>query len=637
MSDSLKHECGIAFVRLLKPFDHYGLKYGTPLYGFNQLFLLMEKQHNRGQDGAGIGCVKLDMPHGKAFMFRDRDPTTQALAQIFTRQLASYDAKFRSTTLIPELPGSFKENFDFGGEILLGHLRYGTSGNLDAGSCHPYFRKSIWPTRNLMLAGNFNITNSGDLNTSLVQRGAHPIFSTDTQSLLEEIGFWLDEEHTSLYRELRENLTGAEIPPVISRRLDVAKVLRSASKNWDGAYALIGLIGNGDCFILRDPNGIRPCFYIQNDEVFSVASERAALMTIFSVAKEDVHELAPGHAIIIKHDGAISIEEIIPPRAPKHCSFERIYFSRGNDPEIYAERKALGAALVGKVLDVVGNDMEHSVFSFIPNTAEVAFYGLIHEIYRRWRTNTRDAILDAAATGKLDKAFLDHLFSSTWPRSEKIAHKDIKLRTFISEEKSRKRMASHVYDVSYGTVRDGDNLVVVDDSIVRGTTLRQSIIRMLARLAPKRIIIASTAPQIRYPDCYGIDMSEMGKFLIFQAAVSLCNETGKKELLREVYQRCAAQADKPAEEMENFVKLVYEPFTEEQLSRRAALLVTPEDSDWQGELVLVFQSIENLHKACPTSPGDWYFTGDYPTPGGLATLNRAYLNFYEKRSGRSYS
>ncbi|MDR2430266.1 MAG: amidophosphoribosyltransferase [Puniceicoccales bacterium] len=639
MSDTLSHECGIALVRLLKPLAYYEQKYKDPLYGFQQLFLLMEKQHNRGQDGAGIGCVKLNMPHGHAYMYRDRDPTAQALTNVFTRQMDSFNAKVATSDIIPEMPETVKTHFDFGGEILLGHLRYGTSGSLDASACHPYFRKSIWPTRNLMLAGNFNITNSSDLNASLVQRGAHPIFSTDTQSLLEEIGFWLDDEHNRNYHQLRdiEHKSGAEIPPLISQRLDIAAILRKASREWDGAYALIGLIGNGDTFVLRDPHGIRPCYYLHNDEVLAVTSERAALMTIFNAPCEAIDELTPGHAIIVKSDGATRIEKIIAPVEPKrHCSFERIYFSRGNDPEIYLERKTLGAALATQVLAAIENDFEHTVFSFIPNTAEIAFYGLIHEIYSRWRATTIDAILHAAETQTLTRTHLEHLLNTTWPRSEKVAHKDIKLRTFIAAERKRTRMASHVYDISHGAVNKGDNLVVVDDSIVRGTTLRQSIIRILTRPCPRRLIIASTAPQIRYPDCYGIDMSEMGKFLIFQAAVALCKETGKEILLRETYEKCVRQSTLPAKEIKNFVQCIYEPFTEEQLSRRAARLVTPPDSEWNGELILVFQSIENLHRSCPTSLGDWYFTGEYPTPGGYAALNRAYINFYENRDGRSY-
>jgi len=646
MSDSIKHECGIAFVRLLKDIPYYVSKYGTPLYGMEQLFLLMEKQHNRGQDGAGIGCVKLNAPKGKPFMFRDRDPSGQAITNLYTRQLDAYDAVCDAHVEIG-LPidlkaKKFKEHFDFGGELLLGHLRYGTSGGRDAetSACHPFWRKSIWPTRNLMLAGNFNITNSGILNENLTQRGAHPIYGTDTQSLLEEIGFHLDEEHTALYRKLRDDpaFPASEIPSEISRQFNLAKVLKAASKDWDGAYALVGLIGNGDAFVFRDPNGIRPCHYILNDEVFAVASERAALMTIFDVPQEDVRELGAGTAAIIKHDGAFSIEEILP-AAPKirHCSFERIYFSRGNDPEIYRERKKLGALLAPKVLNAIGNDFEHSVFSFIPNTAEIAFYGLIHELYRQWREKAKTAILNASAKGELDEELLDKVLFKTWPRSEKVAHKDIKLRTFIANEKSRVKLASHVYDMSYGTFAADENLVVVDDSIVRGTTLRKSILRLLSRPKPKRIIVCSTAPQIRYPDCYGIDMSELGKFLIFQAAVALCEERGMRGLLDVVEKKCRAQANLPHDQMKNHVSEIYAPFTEDELSRKAAQIVRPdpEKTGWNGEVVLVFQTIEALHEACPTSKGDWYFTGDYPTPGGLAVLNKAYLQFRDNITDRA--
>jgi amidophosphoribosyltransferase len=638
MSDSLAHECGIAFVRLLKPLQHFEEKYHTPLHGFNQLFLLMEKQHNRGQDGAGIGCVKLDMPRGQAFMFRDRDPSSQALTNIFSRQLDAYSAKIRGGDIVPEWADTVKTHFDFGGEILLGHLRYGTSGGLDGSSCHPYFRKSIWPTRNLMLAGNFNIANTSQLNESLIQRGAHPIFSTDTQSLLEEIGFWLDEEHTQLYRQLRDeqHLAGDQFPGEISKRLDVAKVLRTASKNWDGAYSLVGLIGNGDSFVLRDPNGIRPCYHTRDSEIFAVASERAALMSIRGVRQEDVHELPPGHALIIKNDGTITDEEILPPAAKKHCSFERIYFSRGNDPEIYQERKKLGAALTDQVINAVGGDLEHSVFSYIPNTAEIAFYGLIHEIYNRWRHRTRDTILAAAANGPLTPEALDKILSDGWPRSEKIAHKDIKLRTFISAEKNRLQLASHVYDISHGAVREGENLVVLDDSIVRGTTLRESIIRILSRPNPRRIVVCSTAPQIRYPDCYGIDMSELNKFLAFLAAIALCKETKQTDIIHEIYTQCRAQLADTAQPRQNHVRKLYDLFTTDALSAKAAELVRPKDTDWKGDLVLVFQNIENLHKSCPTSLGDWYFTGDYPTAGGYNTLSRAFVNFYENRPDSSY-
>jgi amidophosphoribosyltransferase len=637
MSDSLRHECGIALVRLTKDLKWYQEKYGSPLHGFNQLFLLMEKQHNRGQDGAGIGCVKIGAENGEAFLFRDREIGAQGLTQIFTRQIKTYADKVREAVIVPEFPETVKRHFDFGGEVLLGHLRYGTSGNFDSVSCHPYARKSIWPTRNLLVAGNFNLTNTSELNSSLTERGAHVIYSTDTQSILEEIGFWLDEEHDRLFKAFKDQgLSGMAVQDEISKHLDVGNVLRKAAKHWDGGYAIAGLIGNGDSFVLRDPNGIRPCWYVRTEDLFAVASERVALMTIVGVAQEDVQELPPGHALIMKADGRHAVEVVHAPGERRHCSFERIYFSRGNDPEIYAERKALGAALADEVLALIQDDHQHAIFSYIPNTAEIAWYGLMEELRLRRRSQVRRQLIEAQRAGKLDEATIDRLVLGGWPRGEKVAHKDVKLRTFISQEKNRMQMASHVYDISYGTVKAGDTLVCVDDSIVRGTTLRQSILRILARPNPKRIVIASTAPQIRYPDCYGIDMSEMGKFLAFQAAVALCKERGMGDLLREVYEDCAAQAKLPTAEMRNHVKRIYDAFTEQEIAAKAAELVYPVKSGWKGELVLVFQKIASLHRACPTSRGDWYFTGDYPTPGGLGVLNRAYMNYWEKREGRAY-
>ena len=637
MSDSLRHECGIALVRLTKDLKWYQEKYGTPLHGFNQLFLLMEKQHNRGQDGAGIGCVKIGAENGEAFLFRDREIGAQGLTQIFTRQIKAYSDKMREAVIVPEFPETVKRHFDFGGELLLGHLRYGTSGNFDSVSCHPYARKSIWPTRNLLVAGNFNLTNTAELNASLTQRGAHVIYSTDTQSILEEIGFWLDEEHDRLFKAFKDQgLEGAAVQAEISKHMDIGNVLRRAAKNWDGGYAIAGLVGNGDSFVIRDPNGIRPCWYARTEDLIAVASERVALMTIVGVSQEDVHELPAGHALIMKADGRHSIESFHAPGEIRHCSFERIYFSRGNDPEIYAERKALGAALADDVLAQIRDDHDNAVFSYIPNTAEIAWYGLMEELRKRRRAQVSEKLIAAQRAGKLDEALIEKLVLGGWPRGEKVAHKDVKLRTFISQEKNRMQMASHVYDISYGTVREGDTLVCVDDSIVRGTTLRQSILRILARPNPKRIVIASTAPQIRYPDCYGIDMSEMGKFLAFQAAVALCKERGMADLLREVYEDCVAQAKKPTNEMRNHVKRIYDAFTEEEIAAKAAELVYPAKSGWKGELVLVFQKIASLHKACPSSRGDWYFTGDYPTPGGLGVLNQAYINYWEKREGRSY-
>jgi len=637
MSDSLRHECGIALVRLTKDLKWYQEKYGSPLHGFNQLFLLMEKQHNRGQDGAGIGCVKIGAENGEAFLFRDREIGAQGLTQIFTRQIKTYADQVREGVIVPEFPETVKRHFDFGGEVLLGHLRYGTSGNFDSVSCHPYARKSIWPTRNLLVAGNFNLTNTSELNASLTERGAHVIYSTDTQSILEEIGFWLDEEHDRLFKAFKDQgLNGMAVQDEISRHLDVGNVLRKAAKNWDGGYAIAGLVGNGDSFVLRDPNGIRPCWYVHTEDLFAVASERVALMTIVGVAQADVQELPPGHALIMKADGRHSVECVHAPGERRHCSFERIYFSRGNDPEIYAERKALGAALADEVLALIQDDHHHAIFSYIPNTAEIAWYGLMEELRLRRRSQVRRQLLDAQLAGTLDAAMIDRLVLGGWPRGEKVAHKDVKLRTFISQEKNRMQMASHVYDISYGTVKEGDTLVCVDDSIVRGTTLRQSILRILARPNPKRIVIASTAPQIRYPDCYGIDMSEMGKFLAFQAAVALCKERGMTDLLREVYEDCVAQSKRPTSEMRNHVKRIYDAFTEQEIAAKAAELVYPVKSGWKGELVLVFQKIASLHRACPTSRGDWYFTGDYPTPGGLGVLNRAYMNYWEKREGRAY-
>ena len=637
MSDSLRHECGIALVRLTKDLKWYQEKYGTPLHGFNQLFLLMEKQHNRGQDGAGIGCVKIGAENGEAFLFRDREIGAQGLTQIFTRQIKTYSDKMREGVIVPEFPETVKRHFDFGGELLLGHLRYGTSGNFDSVSCHPYARKSIWPTRNLLVAGNFNLTNTNELNASLSERGAHVIYSTDTQSILEEIGFWLDEEHDRLFKAFKDQgLEGAAVQSEISKHMDIGNVLRKATKNWDGGYAIAGLIGNGDSFVIRDPNGIRPCWYARTEDLIAVASERVALMTIVGVNQEDVHELPPGSALVMKADGRHSVESFHAPGEPRSCSFERIYFSRGNDPEIYAERKALGAALADDVIAQIRDDHDNAVFSYIPNTAEIAWYGLMEELRKRRRSQVRDKLIDAQRAGKLDEALIDKLVLGGWPRGEKVAHKDVKLRTFISQEKNRMQMASHVYDISYGTVRDGDTLVCVDDSIVRGTTLRQSILRILARPNPKRIVIASTAPQIRYPDCYGIDMSEMGKFLAFQAAVALCKDRGMTDLLREVYEDCVAQSKKPTKEMQNHVKRIYDAFSEIEIAAKAAELVYPAKSGWKGELVLVFQKIESLHKACPKSQGDWYFTGDYPTPGGLGVLNQAYINYWEKREGRSY-
>ncbi len=637
MSDPVKHECGITMIRLLKPLSYYQEKYGTPLWGFFKLFLMMEKQHNRGQDGAGVAALKLDVPNGLPFMFRERNIKTNPLDKIFRTLLGQYQSKVDAGVIHPEFAETAKQHFDFGAEAYLGHLRYGTSGGYSISACHPFFRKSPWPTRNLMLAGNFNMTNTVELNDQLVGMGAHPIFATDTQALLELIGFYLDEEHEDLYRELRSRkLPGREISEQISERLDVAKVLRNAAARWDGGYALAGMIGNGDSFVVRDPAGIRPAFWFQDDEVVAVASERVALMTVFDKEAADVREIAPGHAVVVKKSGTVSEVLVREPLARRSCSFERIYFSRGNDPEIYRERKALGAKLTDQVMRSIDGDFGRAVLGFIPNTAEVAYYGLLEALRVRRRDQVKATILDAARRGTLDEQLIDDLILRNWPRAEKVAVKDVKIRTFIGQEKWRNQLASHVYDVSYGTVGPEDVLVCVDDSIVRGTTLRRSILRMLSRLNPRKIAIVSTAPQIRYPDCYGIDMSELGKFIAFEAAIALLKERGQGGLIDEVYRACLEEVKKPAGEQVNQVRRIYEPFTAEEISAKIAEFVRPKNLPWQGEVEIIYQTIENLHAALPEHTGDWFFTGHYPTPGGTQVANRAYLNYYEDSDGRSY-
>ncbi len=636
MSDRITHECGVALVRLLKPLSYYQEKYGTPLWGFTKLFLLMEKQHNRGQDGAGVASVKLDMPAGAPFMFRERNIKANPLDKIFRSLLGEYHKKVDAGVIHPEFAETVKANFDFAGELLMGHLRYGTSGGYNISSCHPFFRRSPWPTRNLALCGNFNLTNTEELNRSLIAMGQHPIFATDTQAILEKIGYFLDEEHEDIYRFLRKrDLGGEELTRRISEDLDVTRVITRAAQKWDGGYVLGGLIGNGDAFVVRDPSGIRPCFYFQNDEVVAFASERAPLMTVFDLAVDDVREVEPGHVVVVKKRGTVSSMPFTAPLPRASCSFERIYFSRGNDVDIYRERQALGGKLAPQILESIGRDWGNTVFSFIPNTSETAFYGLMSSLRTLRRDEVKAAIMKASRDGTLDEAMLDELILRNWPRGEKVVSKDIKIRTFIGQEQLRNQLASHVYDITYGSVDPGkDNLVVVDDSIVRGTTLRRSILRILARLNPKKIVIVSTAPQIRYPDCYGIDMSELGKFIAFEAAVSLIHERGQGNLLKEVYQLCRDEVARGGQE--NHVRRIYEPFAPEEISRRVVELVRPKNLEWPGEIEIIFQTIENLHEAVPNHRGDWYFTGKYPTPGGYRVVNQAYINFYEKNDGRSY-
>jgi len=637
MSDFLKHECGIAAVRLRKPLAYYHDRYGTSLWGLNKLFLLMEKQHNRGQDGTGIGCVKLNMPIGQPYVHRRRGIEQDALAQIFRKEIKNFSKMARKGQLDPNDPESVKRNFDFGGEILVGHLRYGTSGDFDEGSCHPYLRRSNWPTRTLMVMGNFNMTNAAELNQVLLERGQHPVFGTDTQTVLEEIGYHLDEHHTDLYRHLRDQgVPGHEMPELISAALDVPRLVAESAQAWDGGYTICGAIGNGDMFVMRDPRGIRPCHMLITDEVIAFASERVPLMTVFEADVNDVKAVDPGSMITIKSDGTITDSVFAAPQKYTPCSFEKIYFSRGNDPQIYRERKAMGAALVDQVVNSIDGAFDKTVFSFIPNTAETAYHGLMDGLRLFRRQEVRASILKAVDDGNLTPDLIDELILRNWPKGEKVAHKDIKMRTFISQEKSRDQLVSHVYDITYGVVKEGDYLVALDDSIVRGTTLKKSILKILARTKPSKIVICSTAPQIRYPDCYGIDMSELGKFIAFQAAVALHRRAGRQSLLDRVYDDCREELKKPVGERQNRVRDIYAAFTDEEISAEISRMVYPENIEWSGEVEVIFQNIENLRASIKGPCGDWYFTGDYPTPGGYSMVNSAYLRWYEGVGGRSY-
>ena len=626
-------------IRLKKPLSYFNEKYGSPLWAFNQLFLLMEKQHNRGQDGAGIGSMKLNMPVGESFMFRERSTSSKALTKIFGSQHKVLGKMIKKGRAFYEFPDTIKKHFDYGGEILLGHLRYGTSGEYGSNTCHPYFRKSNWPSKNLMIAGNFNLTNVEELNQRLVERGQHPVFDTDTQAILEESGYHLDCAVDELAREASaDGVVGEEHTRLISEKIDPVAIFREASKNWDGGYALAGILGTGDCFAMRDPKGIRPGYYFEDEEVVAVASERAPLMTVFDKVIDDISEIQPGGIVVVRPDGSVIKDQFSElPEKSTGCSFERIYFSRGNDPDIYAERKTLGALLVPQVMESVGDDFSKSVFSYVPNTAESAYYGFMEQLRLVRRAEVKQRLMDARQSGELTDSLIDDLVMDNWPKGEKIANKDIKLRTFISQESGRAQLVSHVYDITYGVVReDHDALVCIDDSIVRGTTLKKSILKILGRSKPRKLVIASTAPQIRYPDCYGIDMSELGKFIAFQAAVSLIQDHGYRGLLKEVAEKCREALNSKTEKSENHVKRVYENFSVDQISERVAELVAPDQLKEVTKVEIIYQSVENLHEALPDHPGDWYFTGDYPTPGGYRVAHKAFLNFYENKDGRSY-
>lgn len=632
MSDKIKHECGIALVRLRKPLDYYLEKYGTALYGLNKMYLLMEKQHNRGQDGAGLANIKFDVPPGQRYISRLRSVDPKPIQDIFEhvqgriqRGIEDDPSKLKDTAWM-------KENLPFVGELYLGHLRYGTYGKNSIEACHPFLRQNNWMTRNLIVAGNFNMTNVDELFQQLVELGQHPKEKADTVTVMEKIGHFLDEENDRLYAKYKEEgYSKEEISHLIAKNLDIEGILKIASKRWDGGYAMAGLFGHGDSFVLRDPSGIRPTYYYMDDEVVVVTSERPVIQTGFNVPFEEIKELDPGKAIIIKKDGDVSFKQIIEPLERKACSFERIYFSRGNDKEIYSERINLGKKLVPQVLESIGHDLENAVFSFIPNTAEVSFYGMIQGLEEHLDKWKEDEI--AKMGNNLDPERLKKILG-TKVRSEKIAWKDVKLRTFITEDSSRDDLVSHVYDITYGSVKETDTLVVVDDSIVRGTTLRQSILRILDRLNPKKIVVVSSAPQIRFPDCYGIDMARINEFVAFQAAEALLKESGRESLIQEVYEKSKKQINNPDDKVVNYVKELFAPFTPEEVSKKVAELLKP--ATVKAEVEIVFQTVENLHEACPKNLGDWYFTGDYPTPGGNRVVNKAFVYYMEGRNERAY-
>ncbi len=633
VSDTLHHECGIALIRLLKPLSYYHEKYGTAQYGIRKLYLLMEKQHNRGQDGAGVVNIKLDTDPGDEYIYRYRSIQKNAIAQIFRHIQSHFDKVAHMDKRLLDNPHWLKKNVPYAGELFLGHLRYGTFGGNSVETCHPFLRQNNWKTRNLAVAGNFNMTNVDELFNYLVALGQHPREKSDTITVMENIGHFLDEEIDALYYQYKEKgINKEKATALISENLDVAHILRRSSRDWDGGYAMTGIIGHGDAFVLRDPAGIRPAFFYHDDEVAVVASERPVIQTVFNVPADEIEEVKPGHAIVVKKNGKVMDEEIREPVRRRSCSFERIYFSRGSDAEIYRERKELGRLLCPSVLEAVDHDLENTVFSFIPNTAEVAFYGMIEGMAAHLQKIKKQRILDLGNSP--DTAQLDKILAMK-PRVEKIAIKDIKLRTFITNDNDRGDMVEHVYDITYGTVRPGvDNLVVIDDSIVRGTTLKNSIIRMLDRLSPKKIIIVSSAPQIRYPDCYGIDMAKIGDLIAFRAAVSLLESENSEQLLEEVLALCMAQLEMGISEMKNHVRRVYEPFSADQISARIAELVRP--SDCRAELQIIYQNLDNLHQACPGHLGDWYFSGDYPTPGGNRVVSRAFVNFMQGLNQRAY-
>lgn len=632
MSDELKHECGIAMIRLLKPLEYYQKKYNTSLYALNKMYLLMQKQVNRGQDGAGLANIKLDLEPGKRYISRYRSNKSNSVQKVFQYINKKFEDIEKTNPGKLQDVQWLKENAAFSGELFLGHLRYGTYGGNSIEQCHPFLRQNNWMTRNLVLAGNFNMTNVDELFNQLIDLGQHPKEKSDTVTILEKIGHFLDEENSKLYHANKEDYPDKqEMAKFVAKNINVKDVLVNSAKKWDGGYVMCGLMGHGDAFVLRDPAGIRPGFYYKDDEIVVVASERAVIQTAMNVPQDSISEITPGHALIVKKDGRVSMDQITEPQENKACSFERIYFSRGNDADIYNERKKLGKLISLKVMESIGGDLKNSVFSFIPNTAETSFYGMVEGLESLYKDKQAKRVLELGSNCTTEQ--IKEIFSVR-PRVEKITIKDAKLRTFITDDNNRDSLVGHVYDITYGQVEKKDNLVMIDDSIVRGTTLKKSILRILDRLNPKKIVIVSSAPQIRYPDCYGIDMARMGDFIAFKAAIALLKERGLESIIDDVYQQCKAQALLPKEEVVNCVKQIYNPFTAEEISAKIVELLKPEDINTDVEII--FQSISALHEACPNHKGDWYFTGDYPTLGGNKVVNKAFMYYVEGNNKRAY-
>ena len=631
MSDAIKHECGIGHIRLLKPLEFYKKKYGSAFYGINKLYLLMEKQHNRGQDGAGFASIKLDIEPGRRFISRIRSTEKQPIQDVFSKINERINHELKLNPSISDNIEKLKQKVPYLAEALLGHVRYGTFGGNSVENVHPFLRQNNWKHRNLILAGNFNMTNSNELFKSLIELGQHPKEYTDTVIIMEKIGHFLDDSVRKMYKDFKkEGLTKQECSIKISEKLDLFKILKKASKKWDGGFVIGGLLGHGDSFVMRDPNGIRPAFYYKDEEIVVVASERPAIQTAFNLNIKDIKELDPGSAIVIKNNGSVKIKSVLKTKEKKACSFERIYFSRGNDSNIYQERKELGKLLMPDVLKEINYEIEKTVFSYIPNTAETSFFGMIESVEEYLNNRKTEEIIGkkSLSEDKIKKIL------SVRPRIEKIAVKDVKLRTFITEDNSRDDLVEHVYDITYGVVNSDDTLVIIDDSIVRGTTLKKSILKMLDRLNPKKIVIVSSAPQIRYPDCYGIDMANLESLVAFNAALSLLKDRGMESLIKETYDKCKKELELDVKEMKNHVKEIYDAFTPEEISDRITQLLSSHLEN--RDVKIIFQSIENLHQACPDSSGDWYFTGNYPTPGGNRVVNTAFVNFFEGNKKRAY-